>query len=41
MKLEDELLNLLLLSPNSLRIKDIAEKLELDYKFALAKIEMI
>ena len=37
MKLEDELLNFLLLSPNSEKIRPIAEKLELDYTFAFSK----
>ena len=37
MKLEDELLNLLLSSPNSEKILAIAEKLELDYDFSLSK----
>ena len=37
MKLEDELLNLLILSPNSERIRDIAEKLELHYDFTFSK----
>ena len=37
MKLEDELLNLLLLSPNSEKIKDFAEKLELNHNFAFCK----
>ena len=37
MKLEDELLNLLLSSPNSEKIQAIAEKLELDYDFAFSK----
>ena len=37
MKLEDELLNLLLSSPNSEKIQAIAEKLELDYDFDFSK----
>ena len=37
MKLEDELLNLLLLSPNSAKIQTFAEKLELNYDFAFSK----
>jgi len=37
MELEDELLNLLLLSPNSEEIKAIVEKLELDYYFSFSK----
>ena len=36
MKLEDELLNLLLFSPNSEKIKAIAQKLELNYNFAFS-----
>ena len=37
MKLEDDLLNLLLLSPNSYKIQSIAEKLELNNNFAFSK----
>ena len=37
MKLEDELLNLLLLSPYSAEIRTFAEKLEFDYNFAFSK----
>ena len=37
MKLEDELLNLLLLSPNSAKIQTFAEKLESNYNFAFSK----
>ena len=37
MNLEDELLKLLLSSPNSEKIQAIAEKLELDYDFAFSK----
>ena len=37
MKLENELLNLLLLSPNSEKIKVIAEKLELEHDFTFSK----
>ena len=36
MKLEDKLLNLLLFSPNSEKIKAIAQKLELNYNFAFS-----
>ena len=41
MKSEDDLLNLLLKSPNSESIQTIAEQLEIDHNFPLAKIEMI
>ena len=37
MEFEDELLNLLLISPNSEKIKAIAEQLEFDYNFAFSK----
>ena len=37
MELEDELLNLLLMSPNSEKIIAIAEKLEFNYSFAFSK----
>ena len=37
MSLEDKLLNLLILSPNSEKIRDIAEKLELHYDFTFSK----
>ena len=37
MKLEDELLNLLFLSPNSAKIQTFAEKLELNYNFVFSK----
>ena len=41
MQSEDDLLNLLLKSPNSGRIKTIVEQFEIDYNFPIAKIEMI
>ena len=41
MESEDDLLNLLLKSPNSESIRNIAEQLEIDHNFLLAKIEMI
>ena len=41
MKSEDDLLNLLLKSPNSESIQTIAEQLEIDIIFPLPKIEMI
>ena len=41
MELEDELLNLLLKSPNSEKIQAIVERLDFDYYFPSAKIEMI
>ena len=41
MENENDLLNLLLKSPNSVRIKTIAEQLEIDHNFSLAMIEMI
>ena len=37
MEFEDELLNLLLKSPNSEKIKAIAEKLEFDHNFCSSK----
>ena len=37
MNLEDELLKLLLSSPNSEKIQAIAEKIELDYDFSFSK----
>ena len=37
MKLEDDLLNLLLKSPNSVKIKAIAEQLEIDHNFSYSK----
>ena len=37
MQFEDELLNLLLLSPNSAKIQAVAEKLEIDYEFGFSK----
>ena len=37
MEFEDDLLNLLLKSPNSSRIKTIAEQLEIDHNFSLSK----
>ena len=37
MKLEDKLLNLLLVSPNSEKIQSIAENLEIEYDFAFSK----
>tara|TARA_B100000214_G_scaffold343139_1_gene291410 strand:- start:397 stop:570 length:174 start_codon:yes stop_codon:yes gene_type:complete len=41
MESEGDLLNLLLKSPNSRKIQAIAEQLEIDHDFPLAKIEMI
>ena len=41
METENDLLNLLLKSPNSESIRTIAEQLEIDHNFSLAKIEMI
>ncbi len=38
---EDDLLNLLLQSPNSESIKTIAEQLEVGHNISLAKTEMI
>ena len=37
MEFEDELINLLLKSPNSEKIQTIANKLELDQNFAFSK----
>ena len=37
MEFEDDLLNLLLKSPNSESIKTIAEKLEIDHDFSFSK----
>ena len=37
MKFEDDLLNLLLKSPNSVKIKDIAQQLEIDHNFSHSK----
>ena len=37
MEFEDDLLNLLLKSPNSERIQTIAEQLEIDYNFSFSK----
>ena len=37
MNLEDKLLNLLILSPNSVNIHSIAEKLELNHNFTVSK----
>ncbi len=37
MELEDQLLNLLLKSPNSDEIQSIAEKLEIDHNFSFSK----
>ena len=37
MKFEDDLLNLLFKSPNSRRIKTLAEKLEIDHNFSYSK----
>ena len=41
MVLEDDLLNLLLKSPNSGRIQAMAEHLEIDHNFHIARVEMI
>jgi len=41
MENENDLLNLLLKSPNSESIRTIAEQLEIDHNFPLQKIEMI
>ena len=41
MESEDNLLNLLLKSPNSESIQTIAEQLEIDPNFSSARIEMI
>ena len=41
MESEDNLLNLLLKSPNSENVQTIAEQLENDHNFPLAKIEII
>ena len=41
METENDLLNLLLKSPNSESIRTIDEQLEVDQFFTLAKIEMI
>ena len=41
MEFENDLLNLLLKSPNSESIQTIAEQLEIDHNFPLAKIEML
>ena len=37
MEFEDELLNLLFMSPNTEKMQAIAEKLEFNYSFALSK----
>tara|TARA_B100000886_G_C20016622_1_gene324128 strand:- start:281 stop:454 length:174 start_codon:yes stop_codon:yes gene_type:complete len=41
MNSEDDLLNLLIKSPNSAKIVAIAEYIEIDHNFSIAKIEMI
>ncbi len=41
METENDLLNLLIKSPNSEIITNIAEQLEIDHNFPIAKIEMI
>ena len=41
METENDLLNLLLRSPNSESIRTIAEQLEIDHNFSIPKMEMI